>query len=95
MQRSPAVLITMACAAGVCLSLGPGATRVLVPGADQVRLTKRPDDVANCKPVGNIHLKENDSDGNEFRNQVAGLGGNAATLGSPGSPSQGVAYRCP
>jgi hypothetical protein len=52
--------------------------------------------VANCKPVGNIHF-ETTPDGNDFRNQVVGLGGNAAmvTLGNFNIPWSGVAYRCP
>jgi len=94
MQRSQAILITIA-----CITLGTGClTRSsLVPGADQVRVTKNPGDVANCKPVGNIHLTDA-PDGNEFRNQVVGLGGNAAIVTDGALPNvlwSGVAYRCP
>jgi len=79
------------------LCLGSGCGIALVPGADKVRITKNPDDVASCKPVGNIHLKDADANSKEFRNEVVGLGGNSVmvTIGTPESPSQGVAYLCP
>jgi hypothetical protein len=120
MQRSRAILITVACVslgtacdtldlrtpgqgtdrAGLCLSLGTGCNPVtLVPGADQVRLTQSPDDVANCRPSGNIDLSQvvDARKVSVFRNQVVGLGGNAAvvTEGSLREPIRGVVYQCP
>jgi hypothetical protein len=75
----------------------------LAPGADKVRVTKNPSDVANCSAVGNIKVPGTGS-GNvdiatadtEFRNQVVGFGGNAAFITSStlGIPVEGVAYRC-
>jgi hypothetical protein len=92
MQRWQAVLITMA-----CVTLGTACVNpiILAPGADQVRLTKNPGDVANCAPSGNIRQEYPDIDG--FRNRVVGLGGNAAlvTEGSLGFPLVAVVYRCP
>ena len=80
---------------GLCL--GSGCGTALVPGADKVRITRSPDEVASCKPVGNIDLKDTDANIKAFRNRVVGLGGNATmlTTGTPVSPSQGVAYLCP
>ena|SRR5215468_7765614 len=75
------------------------------PGADKVRITKNPSDVAACTSVGNIRVPTNPSTGTvdianaatEFRNQTIGLGGNTGlvTYGLEGAPAQGVAYRCP
>jgi hypothetical protein len=75
------------------------------PGADKVRITKNPSDVAACTAVGNITVPTNPSTGTvdianaatEFRNQTVGLGGNTGlvTYGLVGAPAQGVAYRCP
>jgi hypothetical protein len=75
------------------------------PGADKVRITKSPSDVAACTAVGNITVPTNPSTGTvdianaatEFRNQTVGLGGNTGlvTYGLVRAPAQGVAYRCP
>jgi hypothetical protein len=98
MQRWQAVLITVACA-----TLGTACVSpiTLAPGADQVRLTTRPGDVATCKPVGNIQLPRPDSvpapdPESQFRNRVVGLGGNAGLVTSPlNGPTEGIAYLCP
>lgn len=85
----------------ICLS--GCAPFVLAPGAADVRLTKVAADVVGCTAVGNIQLPR-DSDGFELRNavgrlrnQTIGLGGNAAlvTESVHGTPTTGVAYRCP
>jgi hypothetical protein len=98
MQRWQAVLITIACAA-----LGTGCVTpiTLAPGADQVRLTAKPGDVATCKPVGNIQLPRYRPDAigipdfeSEFRNRVVGLGGNAGLVTSAYGPIEGIAYLC-
>lgn len=84
--------------------LGLGTACVtLAPGADQVKMTKIPQDVASCKAVGNV-LVPTTPEGNvdlanaerQFRNQVVGLGGNTGlvTFGPLGAPSQGIAYHC-
>jgi hypothetical protein len=76
----------------------------LAPGADKVRITKNPSDVANCSAVGNIKVPGEASGqldiataGTEFRNQTVGVGGNTAfvTSSTLGIPVEGVAYRCP
>ena len=72
----------------------------LVPGADKVSITKDPSDVANCSAVGNIEVPgqvDIATADTVFRNQVIGLGGNAAfiTVSALGVPIEGVAYRCP
>jgi hypothetical protein len=75
------------------------------PGADKVRVTNNPSDVAACTAVGNIKVPTNSSTGTvdianaatEFRNQTVGLGGNTGlvTYALVGVPAEGVAYRCP
>jgi len=104
MQHSQAVLITIA---SVILGTGCQTTNVtLAPGADQVRLTKNPADMANCKPVGNIQVpgpRGLDVLGDperQFRNRVVGLGGNAGLVTSTAAglndvPREGIGYRCP
>ena len=76
----------------------------LAPGADKVRVTKNPSDIANCSAVGNIKVSGGGSGqadiataDTEFRNQVVGFGGNAAfiTASALGIPVDGIAYRCP
>jgi len=85
----------------ICLSAC--APFVLAPGAADVRLTKVAADVVGCTAVGNIQLPR-DSDGSDLRNavgrlknQTIGLGGNAALVTESvlGTPTTGVAYRCP
>jgi len=98
MQRPQAIVITVA-----CVTLGTACV-TLAPGADQVRLTKSPADVATCRAVGNIQVPRDPQTGTvdlnaqrQFRNQVVGLGGNAGlvTDGLLGIPSAGIAYQCP
>lgn len=76
----------------------------LAPGADRVRVTRDPSDIAACTALGDISLPgvtEGQINGAnadvEFRNQTVGVGGNAAlvTYAPYGVPVQGVAYRCP
>ena len=96
MQRTKTLLIAVACVAleTACISLSESIK--LVPGADQVRLTTSPADIASCKPVGNVHPPDVVLTPEEFRNEVVGLGGNAAmvTFGSVPYPISGVAYLC-
>src|SRR5215469_12189214 len=73
------------------------------PGADKVKVTNSPNDVAACTAVGNIRVPvpQTAVDGSaqmtEFRNQAVGLGGNAAlvTVNWPNGQVEGIAYRCP
>lgn len=69
----------------------------LVPGAEHVRLTLIPAEMAPCKRMGDIYPANMESPRVEFRNNVAGLGANAAlvTAGTVKEPLQGVAYQCP
>jgi hypothetical protein len=98
MKCSRAILIVVSC---VSLVAACADTVSLVPGADQVRLTKNPTDIANCKPSGNVNVVLGEVYAHNlqgaFRNRVVGLGGNAAmvTYGSLKFPEQGVAYQCP
>lgn len=87
-----------------CLaSLGPAILFVmlaacqtvpLVPGADKVRFTNAPADVANCKAVGNLPAGGAFGAENAWavaRNNVIALGGNTALL----APGVAMAYQCP
>jgi hypothetical protein len=73
------------------------------PGADKVRLTNNPADVASCKAVGNITVPKTSngtvdiaSAATEFRNRTIGLGGNTGfvTSGFVSVPVEGIAYHC-
>jgi hypothetical protein len=104
MHRWQTFLIAMTC---VTLGAACGSVPIdpLAPGADHVRLTQTPGDVATCKPVGNILVpNEPGTDRPDwanathlFLNQVVGLGGNAAlvTSGVLAVPVGGIAYQCP
>jgi hypothetical protein len=73
------------------------------PGADKVKVTDSPTDVAACTAVGNINVPapEISFDGSAqmtaLRNQAVALGGNAAlvTVNWPNGRVDGIAYRCP
>lgn len=61
------------------------------PGADQVKITRNPADVAACTPAGNISAeKMNGLDPHLAQNQAVGL--NANVIFNTGAG--GVAYRC-
>ena len=69
----------------------------LAPGAENVKLTHWPADVAACKPVGNVFAEM----GNgrqvaeyQLRNRTVGLDGNALFY-TGSSENEGIAYRCP
>ena len=70
----------------------------LVPGADQVKVTKAPTDVASCVAVGNVDGENSSgltSDGiRQMQNQTVGVGGNTVLVTSDIPPQKGVAYRC-
>jgi hypothetical protein len=70
----------------------------LAPGADQVKMTKVPTDVASCVAVGNVDGKNSSgltSDGiRQMQNQTVGLGGNTVFVTSDIPPQKGIAYRC-
>jgi hypothetical protein len=89
-------ILPVACCISGCVSLEPGADKVLV--------TSNASDVAECTSVGEIKVpvdlgRQVDlaSASARFRNQVVALGGNAGlvTDGSPHIPIEGSAYRCP
>jgi hypothetical protein len=74
------------------------ATVTLAPGADQIKVTKVPADVAACVAVGNVDGNNGSgltSDGiRQLQNQTVGVGGNAVLITSELSPQKGIAYRC-
>jgi hypothetical protein len=77
------------------------ATVVAAPGADQVRLTQNPADVAGCTAMGNIKVGPDDQGlaaAATFRNSVVGFGGNTGLITQAvisAEPIEGIAYRCP
>jgi hypothetical protein len=100
------VVICWAVVAAGCVSAAPtsGVDKVLAPGADKVKITRNPADVAPCTAAGNIRVFKDPAAKvefataeTEFRNQTVGLGANAAliTLVALGVPVEGIAYRCP
>jgi len=105
MFRTPTYPIVVAATLVIAAALlGACAVVTLAPGADQVRVTNKPAEVAGCKAVGNIQVPKNEQGVvdmanamHQFRNQAVGLGANAAlvTEGLADIPATGVAYRCP
>ena len=89
--------ILLAIVAVGCETINPA------PGADKIKITRNPSDVAKCKAVGNITVPK-DVNGavngwtaaTEFRNRTVGFGGNTGfvTVGSEGVPEEGIAYHC-
>ena len=95
-MRSPIAILLVACGVTGCVSLAPGANKVLV--------TSDASAVVTCTAVGNIREqvdvnRQTDTANASavFRNRVVALGGNTGlvTDGSVRVPAQGVAYRCP
>jgi hypothetical protein len=70
----------------------------LAPGADQIKVTKVPADVASCVVVGNVDGENGSgltSDGiRQLQNQTVGVGGNTVLVTSELPPQKGIAYRC-
>lgn len=101
MQHSKILLMMVACGVLATACHTPASERPvqLVPGADRIHLTLSPAEVAQCKPLGDVYPASAtmESPRVEFRNNVAGLGANAAlvTAGTIKEPLQGVAYKCP
>jgi hypothetical protein len=86
------VAVALTCAAAGCIS------SPMAPGSEQVRITRTPADVANCKAVGNLDRTVGDD---AARNQAIGLGGDtvfdttaSGIFGTPALVRTGVIYRC-
>lgn len=81
------------------LALAACETIALVPGAEKVRITNNPADVANCKAVGDLPPGGAIGDENAWtmvRNHTIGLGGNTAFFApAVGMAASGMAYDCP
>jgi hypothetical protein len=83
----------------VLASMASGcATVTLAPGADQVKVTRVPAEVAACAVVGNVDGENGSgltSDGiRQLQNQTVGVGGNTVLVTSDLPPQKGIAYRC-
>jgi hypothetical protein len=79
------------------MSSGCATNVTLAPGADQIKVSKVPTDVASCVVVGNVD-GENGSgltiDGiRQMQNQTVGVGGNTVLVTSSIPPQKGIAYR--
>ena len=95
-MRSRTATLLVACGMTGCVSLAPGADKVLV--------TRDASAVVKCTAVGNVRVQvdvnrqvDTANASTVFRNRVVALGGNTGlvTDGSVGVPVEGVAYRCP
>jgi hypothetical protein len=96
LMRTRTAALLIACGITGCVSLAPGADKVLV--------TRDASAVAACTAVGNVQVpvdvnRQVDiaNASTLFRNRVVALGGNAGfvTDGPVNIPVAGVAYRCP
>jgi hypothetical protein len=96
LMLASAVLVTCSC-----------VTVTLAPGAEKVKLTHDPSDVAGCKVAGNVSGVWGSGEYERvsealLRNRAVGLDGNTVlvTLSEdgplqPAADREGVAYRCP
>jgi hypothetical protein len=79
-----------------CISAGC-ANVTLAPGADQIKVTRVPTDVASCVAVGNVDGENGSvltSDGiRQLQNQTVGVGGNTVLVTSDTPLQKGIAYR--
>ena len=64
-----------------------------VPGAELVKVTQNPADVASCKAVGNINTSHYGPNETMMRNAVVGDGGDTFLQTAWPAPV-GVAYKC-
>lgn len=75
-----------------------GCTTRLVPGAEDVRVTRKGEDVEGCKSLGFVDARPpfstpNDAK-NEMMNKVVILGGNVLFITNYSMKATGVAYLC-
>ena len=83
------------------------ATVTLAPGAEAVKITKDPADVAACRAMGNVDSADAHDNVPDvtpvLRNQVIGHGGDTLLItfdprdhvvSSPGALATGIAYKC-
>jgi hypothetical protein len=90
----------MRIAFALTLILFSACTTTLAPGASDIVLTRKPDDVKQCAPLGSVQSTGAASipgdDLNELRNQAVGAGADTILLTTPllASAAGGLAYRC-
>ena len=104
-MRRTSIISTLLLAVPLTVACVTSST-VLAPGADKVRLTSSPADVANCKAVGNLgdiyptpptgffgigRAADQTDYYNIIRNKIIGLGGNAGLIATGAA----IAYQCP
>lgn len=80
------------------LAILSGCTTRLTPQAEGVKITRKQEDVAQCKSLGFVDARPPFSTPrdamNEMRNKVAILGGNVLFVTNYSMKATGVAYRC-
>lgn len=73
------------------IATASGCGIIPAPGADNVKITRTPADVASCTPVGNISAEAMmNADSHAAKNKAVGL--NADVILNTGDG--GIAYRC-
>jgi hypothetical protein len=106
-MRLTSSVVRVVAATALAVMISSCVTETLAPGADRVRLTHNPSDVAGCKVVGNVSGVWGSGESEQvsealLRNRTVGLDGNtvlvtlsAARGLAPVADREGVAYRCP
>lgn len=95
-MKSLAITVALAAiSASACVSVP------LAPGAAQVKITRVPAEVANCKALGNLDLEPTPASIDNAKNHAIGLGGDTVLDTTPTSIygttvplTTGVIYRC-
>jgi hypothetical protein len=91
--------LSLAALSALCLlAAGCVVSIPSAPGAEDVVLTHKEDDVASCTVLGNVvGLTESNyvrDERREMQNQAVGLGADTVLLTKDRDPPKGTAYRC-
>jgi len=91
----------MRIALALTLILFSACTTTLAPGASEIFVTRKPDDVKQCSPLGSVQSSGQSNipgdDIKELRNQAVGAGADTILITSPiisNAGTSGLAYHC-
>lgn len=96
-MKEKSLAVVFLCGGSIAGCVWPGPVP-RAPGAEQVKITRNPADVAPCRAVGNLdsHIEGNTAQiAAQMQNQAVGVGGKAVLDTSVlGTTTTGVIYHC-
>jgi hypothetical protein len=96
--QKPRAKLHLALLAGICLQTTACVGIPSAPGAAQVKMTHKEEDVADCIPLGPVvGLTDSNyvsDERREMQNQAVDLGADTLLLTREIDPPKGTAYRC-